>query len=126
MVRPPEREEVGRSNLELDRHRWLGHWPFGETMRYVAIEGDRWVALVGFGSAVYQCPARDQHLRWSAGMRRRRLPPVVNNQRVCVLPGGRWPNLASQVLEQALRRVSADYEVAYGHPVVAMETFTDP
>ena len=126
MVRPIERGEVGRFNLELDRHHWLGHRLVGETMRYVAIEDGRWVALVGFGSAAYQCRARDRHLGWSAGMRRRRLQLVVNNQRFCVLPSGRRPNLASQVLGQALRRVSADYEVAYGHPVVAVETFTDP
>ncbi len=126
VVRPIERGEVGRFNRELDQHHWLGHRLVGETMRYVAEADGRWVALLGFGSAAYQCRTRDQHLGWSAGMRRRRLQLVVNNQRFCVLPEGRRPNLASQVLGQALRRVNADYEVAYGHPVLAVETFTDP
>ena len=30
------------------------------------------------------------------------------------------------MLRQALRRVSADYEVAYGRHVATVETFTDP
>jgi hypothetical protein len=50
----------------------------------------------------------------------------VNNQRLCVLPQGRRPNLASAVLGRALRRLSADYQASYGHPVLVVETFTDP
>ncbi|MGC8474041.1 MAG: hypothetical protein ACP5PW_06510 [Candidatus Dormibacteria bacterium] len=52
-MRPIERGEVGRFNAELDRHHWLGHRLVGETMRYVAIEDGRWVALVG-GSSLFR------------------------------------------------------------------------
>lgn len=43
-----------------------------------------------------------------------------------MLPEGRHPNLASFLLARALRRLSGDYRVAWGQPVVAVETFVDP
>jgi len=51
---------------------------------------------------------------------------VMNNQRFCVLPSGRRPNLASAVLSRSVRRLSSDVEAVYGHPVLLVETFTDP
>jgi hypothetical protein len=50
----------------------------------------------------------------------------VNNQRFCVLPEGRKPNLASAVVARTLRRICTDYQASYGHPVLVVETFTDP
>lgn len=95
-------------------------------MRYVATLGGEWVALVGFGSAVLSCAARDRFLGWSRDQQYARLAHVVNNQRLCVLPAGRRPNLASAVLARVLRRLAADYLAAYGRRVLAVETFTDP
>ncbi len=126
VVLPIEWGEVARFSAELDQHHWLGHRLVGEAVRYVATEDDRWVALVGFGSAAYQWAVRDRHLGWSREAQAGRLAWVVNNQRFCVLPAGRRPNLASQVLGQTLRRLSADHAAGYGHPVLAVETFTDP
>lgn len=125
-VRPVRPDEVDRFNTELDGHHWLGHRIVGETMRYVATWGDRWVALVGFGSAALACAPRDRWIGWSKQQQFVRLRYVVNNQRFCVLPAGRKPNLASAVLGRALRRISADYQASYGHPVLVIETFTDP
>jgi hypothetical protein len=51
---------------------------------------------------------------------------LVNNSRFLVLPErGRYPNLASCVLGQCLRRLSADWEAAWGHPVLGVESFVD-
>jgi hypothetical protein len=126
VVRPVRRDEVDRFNSELDAHHWLGHRIVGQTMRYVATEQDRWVALVGFGSAALACAPRDRWVGWTKQQQFRRLRHVVNNQRFCVLPQGRKPNLASAVLARALRRLSADYQANWGHPVLVVETFTDP
>ncbi len=126
MVRPISRDEVDRFNAELDEHHWLGHRIVGETLRYVAAEGDRWVAVLGFGSAALACAPRDRWVGWSKQQQFARLRYVVNNQRFCVLPQGRRPNLASAVLARALRRLSSDYQASYGHPVLVVETFTDP
>ena len=95
-------------------------------MRYVAVEGDEWVALVGFGSAALSLGARESYVGWSEATKNRRLRYVMNNQRFCVLPAARRPNLASAVLARSLRRLSSDVEAVYGHPVVLVETFTDP
>jgi len=73
-------------------------------MRYVAVLGGKWVGLVGFGSAALSCAALDRYLGWSRVQQYARLRHVVNNQRFCVLPGGRRRNLASAVLARALRR----------------------
>ena len=120
------RDEVGRFNAELDAHHWLGHRLTGQVMRYVAVLDGQWVALVGFGSAALTCAARDRFVGWSREQQYARLRHVANNQRFCVLPEARRPNLASAVLARVLRRVSADYLAVYGHRVVAVETFTDP
>jgi hypothetical protein len=126
VVRPVGRDEVDRFNACLDEHHWLGHRIVGETLRYVATERDQWVAVLGFGSAALACAPRDRWVGWSKEAQFRRLRYVVNNQRFCVLPEGRRPNLASAVLARALRRLSGDYQACYGHPVLVVETFTDP
>ncbi len=126
VVRPIARDEVARFNAELDAHHWLGHRLVGETLRHVATEDGHWVALLGFGSAAFKCAARDHFIGWSSECQFRRLRFVANNQRFCVLPAYRRPNLASAVLSRALARLSRDYLSAYGHPVLAVETFTDP
>jgi predicted transposase YbfD/YdcC len=95
-------------------------------MRYVAVLDGVWVALAGFGSAALTCTVREEFLGWDAEVKRRRLPLLVGNQRLCVLPAGRRPHLASAVLGACLRRVGADYAARFGHPVLAVETFTDP
>ncbi len=51
---------------------------------------------------------------------------ITSNPRFCVLAAGRRPNLASEVLRLTLRRLSADFEARWRHPVAAVETFTNP
>jgi Domain of unknown function (DUF4338)/DDE_Tnp_1-associated len=126
VVRPIFVDEVGRFNAALREHHWLGHRLTGQVLRYVAVLDGEWVAVVGFGSAVLSCRARDEFFGWSREQRYARLKHVANNQRFCVLPAGRRPNLASVVLSRVLGRLSGDYLAAYGHRVLAVETFTDP
>lgn len=126
VVRPIFVDEVGRFNAALREHHWLGHRLTGQVLRYVAVLDGEWVAVVGFGSAVLSCRARDEFLGWSREQQYSRLRHVANNQRFCVLPAGRRPNLASVVLSRVLSRLSGDYLAVYGHRVLAVETFTDP
>lgn len=86
----------------------------------------QWVAVIGFGSAALSCAARDRFIGWTREQQYARLIHIANNQRFCVLPAGRQHNLASAVLARALRRLPSDYLAAYGHRVLAVETFTDP
>ena len=125
-VRPIFADEVGRFNAALREHHWLGYRLTGQVLRYVAVLDGEWVAVAGFGSAVLSCRARDEFLGWSREQQYARLRHVANNQRFCVLPAGRRPNLASAVLSRVLERLSTDYLAAYGHRVLAVKTFTDP
>ena len=126
IVRPVAGSEVARFDALLDEHHWLGRGLIGETMRHVALIGDEWVGLVGYGSAALTCSARDRWVGWSPEIRYRRLRFVANNQRFAILPAGRYPNVASAVLSASLRRLAGDWQGYWGHPVVAVETFTDP
>jgi predicted transposase YbfD/YdcC len=126
IVRPIEACERQRFDETLERSHWLGGGLVGEVMRYVALQDGEWAALIGFGSAALCVRARDLHIGWSEQQRWRRLRYVTNNQRFCVLETHRRPNLASEALSMALRRISSDFEHRWGHPVVLVETFTDP
>jgi GNAT superfamily N-acetyltransferase len=125
-VRPVSCGEAGRFSAELDAHHWLGHRLTGQVLRYVAELDRQWVAVAGFGSAALSCAARDRFIGWTREQQYARLIHIANNQRFCVLPAGRRHNLASAVLARVLRRLPADYLAAYGHRVLAVETFTDP
>jgi hypothetical protein len=51
---------------------------------------------------------------------------VVNNSRFLVLPERpRYPNLASRILGLTLKRLSADWQERWGHPVLVVESFVD-
>jgi hypothetical protein len=119
-------EEVPRFNALLDEHHFLGHRLSGRVLRDVATVSGEWVGLVGFGSAALSVRSREELIGWDEATRYRRLRYVSNNQRFCVLPAGRQPNVASAVLGASLRRLSEDMRSVYGHRVVMVETFTDP
>lgn len=125
-MRPITLNERGRFDDTLEGSHWLGAGLVGEVMRYVAVDDGEWCALLGFGSAALCVRSREELLAWSDQQRYRRLRYITNNQRFCVLGDRRRPNLASQVLALALRRLSGDFEARWGHPVVMVETFTDP
>ncbi len=126
VVRLVTADEVTRFNELLDEHHYLGHNLVGRVLRYVACEGDEWVALLGFGSPALSLRARERYVGWSEQTKARRLRFVLNNQRYCILPCRRRHNLASFVLARTLARLSDDAEAAYGDPVLLVETFTDP
>jgi hypothetical protein len=126
-VAPIGAGDGARFDAELDEHHWLGHRMVGETMRYVAVDANgEWVALVGFASPALSCGPRDRFIGWSAETQLRRLRFIASNQRFCILPAGRRQNAASAVMSRTLRRLSADWVEAWGHPVLLVETFVDP
>lgn len=98
----------------------------GEQLRYVAEYGGEWLALLGWAAAAYRVKARDVWIGWNDNQRRGRLALVANNARFCLLaPAGRYPNLASRVLSLNAARLSVDWQAAYGHPIVLVESFVD-
>jgi len=98
----------------------------GETLRYVAELDGEWVALLTFSAAALHLKARERWIGWTPRQRARRLGLVVNNSRFLVRPERhRYPNLASRVLGLCLRRLSANWQERWGHPVLVVESFVD-
>ncbi len=125
-VRPVLPGEIARYRELLAAHHWLGARLFGSVIRHVAVLDGTWVALLGYGSAVLRCTARDQVIGWPDADRVDRLPMLAGNQRFCVLPDARRPHLASAVLARSLARLPGDYLRFHNQIVLAVETFTDP
>ncbi len=98
----------------------------GQSLRYVAEVDGQWMALIAFSGAAPHTKAREQKIRWTPRQRARRLCFVVNNSRYLVLPERqRYPNLASRVLALCLKRLNADWQQHWGHPVVLVESYVD-
>jgi hypothetical protein len=98
----------------------------GERLCYVVEHQGQWLALLGWTAAAYHLRARENFIGWDVNQRRWRLHLLANNARFCLLgPPGQYPNLASRALSLNVARLSADWEVAYGHPIVLVESFVD-
>lgn len=97
----------------------------GESLWYEATLGDEAVAVLVWGAATLRNAPRDKYVGWDPERRKERLPLVANNSRFLILPWVRVPNLASQILSRTLRRLSADWESTYKHPIRLAETFVD-
>jgi len=111
----------------LARYHYLGHrGTVGENLQYLVSDARGQVlACVLFGSAAWQCKARDSEIGWDAASRARGLAHVTNNTRFLILPWVGVPHLASHVLGRIARRVSADWQTKYNHPIHLLETFVD-
>lgn len=126
-VRPVTAAEKPRWDGLMRQHHYLGfQGMIGESLRYVAVHQDRWLALLGWSSAALKCKARDQWIGWSPALKLQRLALVANNSRFLILPGVHTPNLASRILSINLKRLSDDWTAAHGHPIYVAETFVDP
>lgn len=111
----------------MKQHHYLGfHSLIGQSLRYVAVYRDHWLALLGWGAAALKCKARDQWVGWTEALKLQRLPLVANNARFLILPHVNVPNLASRVLSLNLKRLSDDWQATHGHPIYIAETFVDP
>jgi hypothetical protein len=111
----------------LSRHHYLGHrGPVGEHLAYLARDRHgRDVACLLFGASAWKAASRDQFIGWNDATRAKRLNWTTNNTRFLILPWVHVPHLASHLLARTLRRLSADWQAKYGHPIHLVETFVD-
>jgi hypothetical protein len=127
VVRPIAAEERLGWRVYMERYHYLGERPIvGEHLLYAALLDTELVALIGWASAALRSTARERFVGWDEPTRRKRLHLVTNNFRFLVLPWVRVKNLASKVLGANLRRLAADWQERWGHPVYLAETFVDP
>jgi Domain of unknown function (DUF4338) len=111
----------------LHQYHYLGYRSaVGENLQYLVLDrAGRTLACALFGAAAWQCAARDRFIGWTAAQRRGGLPGLANQARFLILPWVRVPHLASHLLAQLTRRLSADWSRKYGHPVWLVETFVE-
>ena len=127
VVRPIRPEEVERFDQLIVAHHYLkSAHVVGEHARYVATYHDQWLALATWNSPALHLKARDAFIGWTEEQRRRRLPLLVNNSRLLVLPECHHPNLISRFMKLMLARLSLDWQEHWGHPLALAETFVDP
>ena len=126
-VRPVERGEEARYQEQMARHHYLGALAkIGETVWYVAIWREQWVAQLSLSAAALKCGVRDRWIGWDFRSQYGRLNLIANNSRFLILPGWQRPNIGSRVLSLTERRVAADWRTRFGHPLFLLETFVDP
>jgi hypothetical protein len=132
-LRPLEFQQVRRTPEEplfndlVAQYHPLGYArPVGEHLKYLVSAAGRVMACLAWSSAPRHLGARDRFIGWSAEARRRNIRFLAYNPRYLILPWVRVPHLASHVLGQMARRIAADWERIYGHPLYFLETFVDP
>ncbi len=127
VVRPIVRDEKEAFKTLLDKHHYLGHPPLiGQSIQYIACLQDRWMALLVFAAAALKSRHRDKWIGWAPCFQWQRLHLIANNTRFLILPGCSKKNLASKVLSLCARRISADWQIRHGYPLLLLETFVDP
>jgi Domain of unknown function (DUF4338) len=98
----------------------------GENLKYMAYDRQgKSLACLLFGSAAWACAPRDQFIGWNAASRRNHLIYTTNNTRFLILPWVKVPHLASHILGLIVRRIAADWQRKYGHPLYLLETFVE-
>ncbi len=110
----------------IESHHYLGYaQPVGEHIKYLVYAGERPVACLAWSSAPWHMGPRDRFIGWTPAVRRRNLHLLAYNTRFLILPWVQVRHLASHILGRMARRLSADWETLYGHPIYYLETFVD-
>ena len=126
-VHPVERCEEPRYKEQMALHHYLGDLAkIGETILYVATWREQWVALLSISACALKCGVRDRWIGWDFTSQYGRLKLIANNSRFLILPGWHRPNVGSRVFSLMQRRLVADWQTRFGHPVLLLETFVDP
>ena len=114
-------------NSLLEEHHYLGYTqPVGEHLKYLVYAKERPIACLAFSSAPRHLGSRDRFIGWSAKARLANIRFVAYNTRYLILPWVSVEHLASHLLGRIARRLSADWQRLYGHPIYFVETFVDP
>jgi len=123
----PGSEDLRLFNGLLAHCHYLGHRnTVGENLRYLIRDRQgRPAACMLFGSAAWKCADRDTFIGWDRTVREHNLQYMTNNTRFLIPSWVQVPHLASHVLGLIARRIRSDWQVKYGHPVYALETFVD-
>jgi len=133
-LRPLAVRELSQWPAERPLYEWLLHeyhylsytGAVGLNLKYLVRDGQgRPLSCLLFGSAAWQCAARDQFIGWNPAQRAARLQALTNQTRFLILPWVRVPCLASHVLGLVVGRLRQDWQTKYARPLELVETFVD-
>jgi hypothetical protein len=114
-------------NSLLQQHHYLGYsQPVGEHLKYLVYAQGRPIACMAWSSAPRHLGSRDRFIGWSAQARLKNIRLLAYNTRFLILPWVCVAHLASHILGRMARRLSADWQALYAHPIYFIETFIDP
>ena len=114
-------------NSLLQQHHYLGYsQPVGEHLKYLVYAQGRPIACMAWSSAPRHLGSRDRFIGWSAQARLKNIRLLAYNTRFLILPWVCVAHLASHLLGRMARRLSADWQALYAHPIYFIETFIDP
>jgi hypothetical protein len=111
----------------MEAHHYLAYTqPVGEHLKYLIYAQGQPIAALAWSSAPRHLGPRDRFIGWSAPQRRAQIHLLAYNSRFLILPWVKVPHLASHLLGRVARRIAADWQALYEHPVWLLETFIDP
>jgi hypothetical protein len=114
-------------NSLLQQHHYLGYsQPVGEHLKHLVYAQGRPIACMAWSSAPRHLGSRDRFIGWSAQARLKNIRLLAYNTRFLILPWVCVAHLASHLLGRMARRLSADWQALYAHPIYFIETFIDP
>jgi hypothetical protein len=132
-IQPLEFRQVRRTaeealfNSLIEQYHYLGHTQLvGEQLKFLVYGQRRPVACLAWSSAPRHLASRDHFIGWSADVRRQNIRYIAYNVRFLLLPWVSVTHLASHILARMARRLSAEWQQVYGHPLYFLETFIDP
>jgi hypothetical protein len=110
----------------LARYHYLGYSrPVGEHLKYLVLAGERPLACLAWSSAPRQLDLRDRFVGAPKEAYRHNLHQIAYNSRFLIVPWVNVRHLASHLLGRIARRISADWQELYHHPIQLLESFVD-
>jgi hypothetical protein len=107
-------------------HHYLGPVKLvGEHLKFLALVGGRPIACFAWSSPPHKLRPRDRFIGWSRAARDHNRHLIAYNPRFLIPPWVRVKHLASHLLGHMARVLPKEWQRAYGHEVVYLETFVD-
>lgn len=124
LVRRADGEEL--FNYLLNEYHYLRFSrPVGEHLKYLVLCGDRPIACLAWNSGPLKLKLRDAFVGAPRPAYAHNLHLIAYNSRYLIAPWVKVPHLASHLLGRIARRISADWQSLYHHPVHLLESFVD-
>lgn len=124
LVRRAEGESL--FNYLLSQYHYLGFSrPVGEHLKYLVLWQERPIACLAWNSGPLKLTLRDRFVGAPRKAYAHNLHLIAYNSRYLIAPWVNVPHLASHLLGRIARRISADWQTLYHHPIHLLESFVD-